>query len=332
VLRRFFLALLLLLVVGAVAAGALYWAAFSPLKPTSSEAAFSVASGSSVRAAAAQLAEQGSGVNRWVFELLARATGKAGRLKAGSYELKPGDSTYDLLNKIARGERSSGSITVAEGLTFGQFRALLAQHADIGKSAAPLSEAQLMQKLGISGVASPEGLFFPDTYQFAKRSDEFAVLKIAHEALKKRLDAAWSLRAPNTPLKTPYEALILASIIEKETGTAADRAMISSVFHNRLRIGMRLQTDPTVIYGLGANFDGNLRKRDLLADTPYNTYTRAGLPPTPIALPGAAALQAAVQPAQSRNLYFVARGDGSSQFSESLEAHNRAVNTYQRGQ
>ena len=188
-----------------------------------------------------------------------------------------------------------------------------------------------MEKLGRPGL-HPEGRFFPDTYAYAKGSSDLALLKRAVRAMDKRLNAAWALRSPQTPLKTPEQALILASIVEKETGKPADRPQIGGVFSNRMRIGMMLQTDPSVIYGLGEQFDGNLRKRDLLADTPYNTYTRTGLPPTPITMPGKAALMAAVQPDATKALYFVARGDGSSEFSESLDAHNRAVNKYIRGQ
>jgi UPF0755 protein len=178
----------------------------------------------------------------------------------------------------------------------------------------------------------PEGRFFPDTYTYAKGSSDLALLRRAMRAMDKKLDAAWALRAPDAAVKTPDEALILASIVEKETGKPVDRPMIAGVFNNRLRSGMLLQTDPTVIYGLGESFDGNLRKKDLQADTPWNTYTRAGLPPTPIAMPGKAALLAAVQPAPTKALYFVARGDGTSQFSSTLEEHNRAVNKFQRGQ
>jgi UPF0755 protein len=187
-----------------------------------------------------------------------------------------------------------------------------------------------MQQLGRPGVA-PEGRFFPDTYTYAKGSSDLKVLHRAFQAMDRRLQAAWAQRNAASPLKTPEQALILASIIEKETGSGKDRAMIAGVFTNRLRIGMLLQTDPTVIYGMGDRFDGNLRKRDLQTDTPWNTYTRAGLPPTPIAMPGRAALAAAVQPAETKALYFVARGDGSSQFSDNLADHNRAVNKYQRG-
>jgi UPF0755 protein len=190
---------------------------------------------------------------------------------------------------------------------------------------------ELMQQIGKPGVAA-EGRFFPDSYTYAKGSTDLAVLQRAARAMDKKLAAAWALRSPQSPLKTPEEALALASIVEKETGRASDRSEIAAVFSNRLRIGMRLQTDPTVIYGLGPLFDGNLRRADLLADTPWNTYVRPGLPPTPIAMPGRASLLAAVQPANSKALYFVSRGDGSSQFSATLDEHNRAVNKYQRGQ
>jgi UPF0755 protein len=196
---------------------------------------------------------------------------------------------------------------------------------------ADLTSDELMQQLGKPGVPA-EGRFFPDTYTYSKGSTDLALLQRAARAMDKKLDAAWAQRNPQSPLETPEQALILASIVEKETGRPSDRPMIAAVFTNRLRIGMRLQTDPTVIYGLGPSFDGNLRRIDLLADTAWNTYTRSGLPPTPIAMPGRAALLAAVQPAPSNALYFVARGDGSSQFSASLDEHNRAVNKYQRKQ
>ena len=188
-----------------------------------------------------------------------------------------------------------------------------------------------MAALGRPGVA-PEGRFFPDTYTYGKGSSDLAVLRRALHAMDRHLEAAWAQRAPDLPLKSADEALVLASIVEKETGRPEDRALVAGVFANRLRVGMLLQTDPTVIYGMGEKFDGNLRRRDLVTDTPFNTYTRPGLPPTPIAMPGKASLLAAVQPADTRALYFVARGDGSSQFSETLPEHNRAVNRYQRGQ
>ena len=236
-----------------------------------------------------------------------------------------------LLSMLVRGEEALKSVTLVEGWTFKQVRAALQKAEQLAPDTVNLPPEAIMEKLGKPGVY-PEGRFFPDTYTYAKGSSDLAVLKRAARAMDRRLEAAWALRRPDSPLKTPDQALILASIVEKETGRPTDRAMIGGVFTNRLRTGMLLQTDPTVIYGMGAGFDGNLRKRDLQTDTPYNTYTRAGLPPTPIAMPGRAALLAAVQPAETRALYFVAKGDGTSQFSASLDEHNRAVNKYQRGQ
>ena len=259
-----------------------------------------------------------------------RLSRQARSIKAGSYELVPGTSPRKLLRMLVRGEETLKSITLVEGWTFAQVRAALQKAEQLTPDTLALSPEIIMEKLNRPGI-HPEGRFFPDTYTYAKGSSDLAVLKRAARAMDKRLDAAWSLRTPDTPLKSPEQALILASIVEKETGKAADRAQIGGVFSNRLRIGMPLQTDPTVIYGLGAQFDGNLRKRDLQHDTPYNTYTRTGLPPTPIAMPGRAALLAAVQPAQTQALYFVARGDGSSAFSNNLDEHNRAVNKYIRG-
>lgn len=236
-----------------------------------------------------------------------------------------------LLQKLARGEESLKALTLVEGWNWRQVRAALAREEFLRQESAGMDDAALMQALGRPGVA-PEGRFFPDTYTYAKGSSDLAVLRRALHAMDRRLADVWALRSADTPLKSPDEALTLASIVEKETGRAADRAQIAGVFTNRLRIGMLLQTDPTVIYGLGEKFDGNLRRRDLQTDTPWNTYTRAGLPPTPIAMPGKAALMAAVQPSQTKALYFVARGDGTSHFSASLDEHNRAVNRYQRGQ
>jgi UPF0755 protein len=227
------------------------------------------------------------------------------------------------------GDQSLARLRLIEGWTFRQVRAELARTTTLKAESAALSDAELMDRLGAPGTA-PEGRFFPDTYTYAKGSSDLAVLRRAHAAMRKRVEAAWSQRAPDSPLKSADELLTLASIVEKETGRAEDRPMVASVFVNRLRIRMPLQTDPTVIYGLGERFDGNLRRKDLQTDTPYNTYTRAGLPPTPIALPGRDSLMAVVQPAGSKALYFVARGDGSSQFSETLADHNRAVDKYQR--
>ena len=260
-----------------------------------------------------------------------RLSGQDRLIKAGNYEIPPGTTPYALLQKLARGEESLRALTLVEGWNFRQVRAALARDDTLKPDTAGLSDAAIMERLERPGV-HPEGRFFPDTYTYAKGASDLAVLRRAMHAMDRRLEAAWSQRDSDTPLKSAEQALILASIVEKETGRASDRGLVAGVFANRLRVGMLLQTDPTVIYGLGEKFDGNLRKKDLQTDTPWNTYTRAGLPPTPIAMPGKAALLAAVQPERTRALYFVAKGDGSSQFSESLDEHNRAVNRYQRGQ
>ena len=259
-----------------------------------------------------------------------RWSGQDRKIRAGSYEIGPGTTPMSLLNKMVRGDETLAVVRLIEGWTFRQFRAELAKADSLKPTTSALSDAQVMAALGEPGVAA-EGQFYPDTYAYSKGSTDFAVLKRAHRAMKTRLEAAWAQRSPDTPLRSSTDALTLASIVEKETGVAGDRSKVAAVFSNRLRIGMPLQTDPTVIYGMGETFDGNLRKRDLLADTPYNTYLRAGLPPTPIAMPGKASLLAAVRPDPTRALYFVSRGDGSSEFSESLAAHNRAVDKFQRG-
>ena len=259
-----------------------------------------------------------------------RWSGRSRKIRAGSYEIGRGVTPRDLLNKMVRGDETLAVVHLIEGWTFRQFRAELAQADALKPTTAGMSDAQIMDALGAPGV-SPEGRFHPDTYAYSKGSSDLSVLKRAYRAMQKSLNAAWLERAPDTPLRNEDDALVLASIVEKETGVGADRGRVAGVFVNRLRIGMPLQTDPTVIYGLGPNFDGNLHKRDLQTDTPYNTYTRVGLPPTPIAMPGKAALLAAVRPDPTKALYFVARGDGSSEFSETLADHNRAVNLYQRG-
>lgn len=262
----------------------------------------------------------------WWFKL----SGQARRIKAGSYELQGDVSPRLLLKKLVQGDEALRAVTLVEGLTFQQVRVALQNAEHLSQDTIGIEADVIMQKLERPGMAA-EGRFFPDTYTYAKGSSDLDVLKRAMHAMDRQLDAAWQSRQPDSPLMSSDQLLTLASIIEKETGRAEDRAMISSVFTNRLRLGMMLQTDPTVIYGLGNKFDGNLRRRDLLADTPWNTYTRAGLPPTPISIPGKASLMAAALPATSNALYFVARGDGTSQFSETLPEHNRAVNQYQRG-
>lgn len=275
----------------------------------------------------------GADVSLPLLQTWFRLSGQSRKIKAGSYELRPGTSPRKLLSMLVRGEESLKTVTLVEGWNFSQVRQALQKAENLSHDTADLSQDAIMEKLGRPGL-HPEGRFFPETYTYAKGSSDLAILQRAARIMDKRLDAAWSLRSPDTPLKSPEQALILASIVEKETGKSTDRAQIGGVFTNRLRIGMPLQTDPSVIYGMGAAFDGNLRKRDLQTDTPYNTYTRGGLPPTPISMPGKAALLAAVQPAQTTALYFVSRNDGSgaSQFSDNLSEHNRAVNKYIRGQ
>ncbi len=262
----------------------------------------------------------------WWFRL----SGQARKIKAGSYEIEPGTTPRSLLRKLVQGEESLRAVTLVEGWTMRQVRAALQKEEQLTHDSSALTDDVLMNVLGRPGIPA-EGRFFPDTYTYAKGSSDMALLRRALRAMDRQLMHAWELRTPGSPLRNSDEALTLASIIEKETGRPSDRSQIAGVFTNRLRAGMLLQTDPTVIYGLGETFDGNLRKRDLQTDTPWNTYTRVGLPPTPIAMPGKAALMAAVQPMPTTALYFVARGDGTSQFSATLEEHNRAVNKYQRG-
>src|SRR6267154_1248335 len=249
-------------------------------------------------------------------------------IQAGSHQVSEGVTPLQLVRKIMRGESAQAEILLVEGWNFRQMREALNAHADLKHDSASLSEAQIMTKLGAAEVL-PEGMFFPDTYVFAKGSSDLAVLGRARRVMKKQLESAWAGRAPNLPMTDPYEALILASLVEKETGRAGDRTMIAAVFANRLRLKMKLQTDPSVIYGIGEQFDGNLRKRDLVRDTPFNTYTRRGLPPHPIAMPGLASLAAVMHPAQTDALYFVSRGDGTSEFSRTLIEHTRAVAKYQ---
>jgi UPF0755 protein len=322
------LAVIALLVLLCVAA-TIYWSR-QPILVEGKPIEFTVKSGSGVRATAQQMVDAGVPINPMLFTLLVRATGQGGKLKAGQYELKPGVSPLRLMDKIVRGEIAQESVTIIEGWTFRQMRQTLAAHPALRHDAQQLSEAELLTKIGVTEFKQAEGLFFPDTYLFAKGSSELLVYRQAHTALMKRLNEQWAKRDPALPYRSPYEALIMASIVEKETGQKSERGMIAGVFVNRLRIGMLLQTDPTVIYGMGEEYRGNIRKRDLTTDTPYNTYTRKGLPPTPIALPGMQSLVAALNPEATDALYFVARGDGSSQFSSNLNDHNRAVNLYQR--
>jgi UPF0755 protein len=263
------------------------------------------------------------------FVLLVRILGRSGDIKAGSYKAEGNVTPLSLVDKLSRGEFAQGQIQFIEGWTFRQLRAVLDAHPALTHDTKDLSGAQILQRLGAEETY-PEGLFFPDTYHFSAGTSDLTILRQAYDKMQQVLTQAWETRDSNLPVKTKYQGLILASIVEKETGDPGERELVAAVFVNRLRKGMRLQTDPTVIYGLGEKFDGNLRKRDLLADQPYNTYTRYGLPPTPIALPGEAAIYATLQPAETSALYFVSKGDGTHYFSKSLKEHNRAVNRFQR--
>ncbi|MGZ5092114.1 MAG: endolytic transglycosylase MltG [Burkholderiales bacterium] len=298
-----------------------------PLKSSPME--FSINAGSTLRSATQQMVDAGILTAPLPFEVLTRLFGDPKNIKAGSYEIEAGITPLRLMRKITRGDYTALAITFVEGSTFRQMRSMLDDHPALKHDTQGLKDVEVVEKLGLE-PRSPEGLFFPDTYHFVQGVSDLSILRRAYQLMDKHLEAQWQQRAPEVPLSTPYQALILASIIEKETGKAVERTTIAAVFLNRLRLGMKLQTDPTVIYGLGELFDGNLRKRDLLSDGPYNTYTRVGMPPTPIAMPGVASLNAALHPARTDALYFVAKGDGSSHFSRSLEEHDRAVTKYQR--
>ena len=329
--RRFFIRLILLLaLVSAALGGALAWWLHQPLALPGHGVDLSIEPGTSSRGVAQAVVNAGVDVSPQLLYLLFRLSGQSRQIRAGSYEIEAGATPSSLLEVLVRGREATRSLVLVEGWNMRQVRAALARADQLKHDSAALSDEALMDKLGKPGL-SPEGRFFPDTYTYSKGSSDIALLHRALRAMERKLDAAWAARASDLPLKNADEALVLASIVEKETGKASDRAEVAAVFVNRLRLGMPLQTDPSVIYGMGEAFDGNLRKKDLQTDTPWNTYTRGGLPPTPISMPGAASLLAAVQPAHSKALYFVARGDGSSHFSESLDSHNRAVNRYQRG-
>ncbi|MFL9711475.1 endolytic transglycosylase MltG [Methylobacillus sp. Pita1] len=307
------------------------WMAYfvtTPLQFPTKTVEFDLRMGSSLRTISEQLVDQGVLKEPWSFILLVRAMKMAGGIKAGNYLLESGQTPYELFITLSNGNVTQDSITFIEGWTFAQMRQALNNHESVRHLTMAYTDEEIMRNIGAAG-SLPEGLFFPDTYFFSKGMSDQDILKRAHVAMQNRLKAAWEQRSAGLPYSSPYEALIMASIVEKETGKASERAVIAGVFLNRLRIGMRLQTDPTVIYGMGEAFDGNLRKKDLLRDTPFNTYTRVGLPPTPIAMPGMAAITAALHPAKTDALYFVGKGDGSHQFSRTLNEHNRAVVRYQ---
>lgn len=290
---------------------------------------FTIAPGSGLRSAIAQMQEQGALNGALQFEVMTRALGEATRIQAGTYEVSTALTPRQLLTKLTTGDQAVARIRFIEGWTFAQARAALDAAPHLKHDSRDATEAEIAQRLKVADGASMEGWLFPDTYQYAYGSSDWAVLEQASRAMHLKLDELWKARDATLPLASPYEALTLASIVEKETGVASDRPHIASVFINRLKRGMPLQTDPSVIYGI-AGFDGNLRKIDLQTDGPYNTYMRPGLPPTPIALPGADSLEAALNPEPGDDLYFVGRGDGSSQFSSNLNDHEKAVDRYQR--
>ena len=330
-MKKLFVALLGLML---LAGGAWYALPLWPANIPESGANISVRQGGSLSRLAADL-ERAEVAPALVVQAVARIRGSARKLRAGEYVLEAPMNVAELLSAIESGNARQLAVTVVEGSKLSELYAqLLPTIATPGAAtfaAGSVPARAALKEALLADAAELEGYFFPDTYFVAPGSSAKALLKLMHQRMKDELNKAWEQRAPDTPLRSPYEALILASIIEKETGREADRPLVGSVFVNRLRIGMRLQTDPTVIYGLGEKFDGNLRKVDLQTDTPYNTYTRNGLPPSPISLPGRASLRAAVAPPASEFLYFVARGDGSSEFSRNLAEHNRAVAKYQLG-
>ena len=321
--------LVLIVLVVIASGGAAFWWLHQPMVAGSDALELAIEPGTTPRGVARDVVTAGAQTDARLLYAWFRFSGQDRAIKAGNYEIPPGTTPRSLLQKLVRGEESLRAITLVEGWSWRQVRQALAREDQLKRDSTTLTDEALMAQLGRPGV-HPEGRFFPDTYTYAKGSSDISLLRRALHSMDRRLEAAWAQRAADTPLKSADEALILASIVEKETGRASDRGQIAGVFANRLRIGMLLQTDPTVIYGLGADFDGRLRRKHLDTDHPWNTYTRGGLPPTPIAMPGPDALRAALKPAHSDYLYFVARGDGSSEFSRSLSEHNQAVNRFIR--
>ena len=327
--------LLLLILLAVVAAAVFGWNDYhrfsvAPLNVTTQQESIDVSRGTSFKGIVAELQRHGlSTASSWYWRLLAEQMHVAGKLHAGEYALAPGVTPRQLLADMAAGKVLQRNFTIVDGWTFAELRQALAHAEKLKHDSAGLDDATIMQKIGAPGEV-PEGRFLPETYAYVKGDGDLDILRRAHVAMVKTLAALWPCRDKDLPLATPYEALILASIVEKETGRADERARIAGVFVRRLQDHMLLQTDPSVIYGMGASYAGNIRKNDLTTDTPYNTYTRPGLPPTPIALPGKPALEAALHPAPGDALYFVARGDGTHVFASSLAEHNRNVDCYQR--
>ena len=292
------------------------------------ETLYAIPPGTTLAGVAADLKRRGYLDKPLYLRLLARKRGEASRIKAGEFKLPAGITPPRLLDLFVSGEVTQYAITIIEGWSFKQLILGISTHSALEHTLAGVPPEEIMERLGHGGV-HPEGRFLPDTYNFPKGTTDASFLKRAYRALERRLTTEWESRAPDLPLETPYEALILASIVEKETGRVEERARIAGVFTRRLKKGMKLQTDPTVIYGMGDRYDGNIRRRDLREETPYNTYVHKGLTPTPIAMPGADALHAALHPAEGKSLYFVANGDGSHQFSATLKEHNNDVRKYQ---
>ncbi|MFT0531799.1 endolytic transglycosylase MltG [Castellaniella hirudinis] len=321
-----------LLIVGLALAGtgvgvAAWWGWQRPVPMRADVVDYLIEQGSTPRQIAQTMQTAGIDIDPLAFVWLARLSGRDKLLKAGAYEARASDTPWLLIERMANGDMTQVRLTFPEGWTFAQIRAALDADDQVRHDTRGLADAEILRRLGLD-QDYPEGLFYPDTYVFAPGSSDLDILRRAAQAGDQVLQAAWQARDRNLPLDTPYQALILASIVEKETGHSADRARVAGVFINRLRAGMPLQTDPTVIYGMGNQYQGRLRKKDLERDTPWNTYTRPGLPPTPIASPGKAALTATLHPEQHDYLYFVSRGDGTSEFSKNLAAHNRAVGKY----
>ncbi len=321
--------LIVSLLLAMLVAGAAVWWLQRPLVPANAgqPIELTVAPGTAPQRVAEALVDAGARTPATALFAWFRLSGQARNIKAGSYEFEPGSTPRSVLGKLVRGEQALRSLVLLEGWNIREVLQAVRSSPELKQDLGGLSPAQIMERIGYPG-RHPEGRFFPDTYRMVKNAPASTVLRQAAQAMDQRLAEAWAQRSATTPLRSPEEALILASIVEKETGAQSDRAQIAGVFSNRLRIGMRLQTDPSVIYGLGERFDGNLRRVDLLADTPYNSYTRTGLPPTPISMPGWNSLLAAVQPQDTRALYFVSRGDGSSHFSATLPEHNAAVRRF----
>lgn len=319
-----------LLAIVVFAGAAVFWWSGQPLGLKQNTAEFSVEPGDDAEAVTKSIIRSGVGMPATLLGSWLSWTGQSGRFKEGSYELRKDDTPRTLLRKLVRGEFGLKKFRIGEGWNMRQLRTALLAADGMKNESAGLSDAALLKAIGGDALDSAEGMFFPDTYKYAKNTSDLDILRLAHQTMQRKLESAWSGRAEGLPLQTPYDLLKLASIIEKETGYESDRPIVSAVMINRLRINMRLQTDPTVIYGLGKAYDGSLSRADLMRDTPFNTYTRLGLPPTPIAMPSEAALAAAASPGDSKALYFVARNDGTgaSEFSETLDAHNRAVQRF----